>query len=88
MKNYFNILSYYLIAPIIAFFILFFYLDLNIFKYGESIFFGSWDFILEMSIAKLITKEGLTYCSQYVGYPQIDTHCFSDRPWNNSFFHF
>ena len=88
MKNYFNILSYYLIAPIIAFFILFFYLDLNIFKYDESIFFGSWDFILEMSIAKLITKEGLTYCSQYVGYPHIDTNCFSDRPWNNSFFSF
>ena len=88
MKNYFNILSYYLIAPVIAFFILFFYLDLNIFKYGESIFFGSWDFILEMSIAKLITKEGLTYCSQYVGYPHIDTNCFSDRPWNNSFFSF
>jgi len=88
MKNYFNILSYYLIAPIIAFFIVFFYLDLNIFKYDESIFFGSWDFILEMSIAKLITKEGLTYCSQYVGYPHIDTNCFSDRPWNNSFFSF
>jgi hypothetical protein len=88
MKNYFNILSYYLIAPFISFSILFFYFDLNIFKYDESIFFGSWDFIFEMSIAKLITKEGLTYCSQYVGYPHIETNCFSDRPWNNSFFSF
>jgi hypothetical protein len=88
MKNYFNILSYYLIAPVICFLILFFYFDLNIFKHGESILFGTWDAIFEMSIAKLIAKEGLTYCSQYAGYPQIDTNCFSDRPWNNSFFSF
>ena len=59
MKNYFNIFSYYLIAPLISFLILFFYLDLNIFKYGETIFFGSGDYILEMSIAKLIIKLGL-----------------------------
>ena len=84
MKNYFNILSYYLIAPIIAFFIVFFYLDLNIFKYGESILFGSGDNIFIMALSKLITKEGLTYCSKYVGYPQIDTNCFADFTLNNS----
>ena len=84
MKNYFNILSYYLIAPIIAFFILFFYLDLNIFKYDESILFGLGDDVFAMAIAKLITKEGLTYCSKYVAYPHIDTNCFSDFTLNNS----
>jgi hypothetical protein len=88
MKNYFNILSYYLIAPIIAFFIVFFYLDLNIFKYGESILFAPTDGISVMATAKLITKEGLTYCSKYVGYPQIDTNCFADYTLNNSIIQF
>ena len=88
MKNYFNILSYYLIAPIIAFFVVFFYLDLNIFKYGESILFAKWDGIMAMAFVKLITKEGLTYCSKYVGYPQIDTNCFDDYTLNNSIIQF
>ena len=88
MKNYFNILSYYLIAPIIAFFVVFFYLDLNIFKYGESILFAKWDGIMAMAFVKLITKEGLTYCSKYVGYPHIDTNCFDDYTLNNSIIQF
>ncbi len=88
MKNYFNILSYYLIAPIICFLILFFYFDLNIFKHGESIMFLYWDGIGAMANAKLIIKEGLTYCSKYVGYPQIDTNCFADYPLNNSIIQF
>jgi len=88
MKNYFNILSYYLIAPFISFSILFFYFDLNIFKYDESILFISADGIGAMANVKLITKEGLTYCSKYVGYPQIDTNCFDDYPLNNSIIQF
>jgi hypothetical protein len=88
MKNFFNIFSYYLIAPAISFFILFFYFDLNIFKYGESILFNVWDGIGAMSTVKLITKEGLTYCSKYVGYPHIDTNCFADYPLNNSVIQF
>lgn len=88
MKNFFNIFSYYLIAPTISFFILFFYLDLNIFKYGESILFAGEDGIGSISAAKLITKEGLTYCSKYVGYPHIDTNCFADYPLNNSIIQF
>ena len=51
----------------------FYFIFLLRFKYflndDESIFFGSWDLILDMSIAKLITKEGLAYCSKYAGYP-------------------
>ncbi len=88
MKNYFNILSYYLIAPIICFLILFFYFDFNIFKYDESIIFFSHDGIGAMVSVKLIIKEGLTYCSKYVGYPQIDTNCFADYPLNNNFLSF
>ena len=88
MKNYFNIFSYYLIAPLISFLIVFFYLDLNIFKYGESILFTSGDGVMVLSIVKLITKEGLTYCSKYLGYPQIDTNCFADYTLNNSIIQF
>lgn len=88
MKNYFNTLSYYLIAPIICFLILFFYFDFNIFKHDESIIFGSLDWISAMVTVKLIIKEGLTYCSKYVGYPQIDTNCFADYPLNNSIIQF
>ena len=83
MNNYFKIFSYYLIAPLISFLILFCYLDFNIFKYGESILFGDGDNIGIISIANLIAKEGLTYCSKYVGYPHIDTNCFDDYTLNN-----
>ena len=88
MNNYFKIFSYYLIAPLISFLILFFYLDFNIFKYGESILFGDGDNIGIISMVKLISKEGLTYCSKYVGHPQIDTNCFADYALNNSIISF
>lgn len=88
MNNYFKIFSYYLIAPLISFLILFCYLDFNIFKYGESILFGDGDNIGIISIFKLIIKEGLTYCSKYVGHPQIDTNCFADYALNNSIISF
>ena len=89
MKNFFNVFSYYLIAPIIAFSILLFYFDFNIFKYGESILFiYTGDGLFAEGIFKLIIKEGLTYCSKYVGYPQIDTNCFSDYASNNGYLSF
>ena len=88
MNNYLKNLSYYLIAPLISFSILFFYFDFNIFKHGESILFWDGDYIGVLATIKLITKEGLTYCSKYVGYPQIDTNCFNDYPLNNSILSF
>ena len=84
MNNYFKIFSYYLIAPAISFLILFFYFDFNIFKNGESILFTKGDNIGNISMVKLIIKEGLTYCSKYVGHPQIDTNCFNDFALNNN----
>ena len=88
MNNYFKTLSYYLIAPLISFLILFFYFDFNIFKYGDPILFGDGDNIGIISTVKLIIKEGLTYCSKNVGHPQIDTNCFSDYALNNSILSF
>ena len=84
MNNFFKIFSYYLIAPFISFLVLLFYFDFNIFKYGESILFGYGDNIGNISTVKLIIKEGLTYCSKYVGHPQIDTNCFNDFALNNN----
>ena len=88
MNKYFKILSYYLIAPFVSFLILFCYFDFNVFKHGESILFLDGDNIGIVSFVKLIAKEGLTYCSKYVGYPQIDTNCFADYALNNSVFSF
>ncbi len=84
MNNYFRNVSYYLIAPLISFSILFFYFDFNIFKYDESILFLDGDNIAILAVVKLIIKEGLTYCSKYVGIPQIDSNCFTDYASNNS----
>jgi hypothetical protein len=88
MNNYFRNVSYYLIAPLISFSILFFYFDFNIFKYDESILFKDGDNISVVALTKLIIKEGLTYCSKYVGHPQIDTNCFNDFALNNSILSF
>ena len=88
MNNYFKTLSYYLIAPLISFAVLFLYFDFNIFKYGDPILFGDGDNIVIISTVKLIIKEGLTYCSKNVGYPQIDTNCFTDYALNNSILSF
>jgi len=88
MNNYFKTLSYYLITPLISFLVLFFYFDFNIFKYGDPILFGDGDNIFAISTFKLIIKEGLTYCSKYVGHPQIDTNCFADYALNNSIISF
>jgi hypothetical protein len=88
MNNYFKTLSYYLIAPLISFAVLFLYFDFNIFKYGDPILFGDGDYIALTSTIKLIIKEGLTYCSTYLGHPQIDTNCFSDYGINNSILSF
>ena len=88
MNKFFKILSYYLTAPLISFLVLFFYFDFNIFKYGDPILFGDGDNISIISTFKLIIKEGLTYCSKNVGYPQIDTNCFADYALNNSIISF
>lgn len=84
-------ISYYLIAPLLSIFLtIFYFYDLKIIdEESAGLLFAKYgDYIGIATVLKLFIKEGLTFCSKYVAYPQIDTTCFYDYALEHNFFHF